>query len=422
MASLPAPIYRLLRWAEKKIGIDLRYMLSGGFFLTLTQISSAIIGLFLTVAFANLLPVAAYGTYRYVLAAYSLIAIAALPGIDTAVLQSISQGKEGAFLAGVRAKFKWGLLGTALSLAFAAYEYAQTSHVMGFIFIVVAIALPFMESFSLYAAFFNGKRLFASWTLVEIVSQSVSAVALIATMFLTKNVVILMIAYFLPYVLTRIAVTIFVVRHNKENDTEDSEMFAYGRSMTVFQILSRFMAAADQIVLYHFLGPAQVAIFSLATAVPNRMQSVFRVSGTLSFPKFAQRNSQEVAQTLPRRMFWFVLAILAVCIVYVFLAPYMFKYIFPKYLPSLAFSKIAVFYTVSAITYPFASYLSAHKRVRDNYLTIIVSFIPKVLCLVFLVPLFGIWGAVAGLLATSVASIGITIWILMRDAHAEAVI
>jgi len=415
MASLPAPLARLLAWAEKKLGIDMKYTLSGGFFLTLIQVTSAIVGLGLTIAFANLLPVATYGTYRYVLAAYSLLAIAALPGIDTAVLQAISQGKEGAWKAGVRAKLKWGLLGTAASLGFAAYEYAQDSHVLGLIFIVVAIAIPFMESFSLYSAFLNGKKLFAPWAVTEILTQIFSSVVLVATMFFTKNIVLLMVGYFLPYVIARIIITIYLTRVYKPNDLLDSHMFSYGRSMTIFQIMSRIISSADQIVLYHFLGPAQVAIFSLATAVPNRVQSVFRISGTLAFPKFAQRTPKEIAQTLPKKMLLFVLGILVICGVYIVLAPFMFKYIFPKYLPSLVYSQVAIFYTLSAITYPFSSYLSAHKKVRDNYIVALGAFIPKILCLAILVPLIGVWGAIAGLLVTSFMTITLSAYVIFRD-------
>ena len=135
LAKFKAPLERFLK-------IDLRYTVSGGFFLTLTQITSAVGALGLTIAFANLLPVETYGTYRYVLAVYGLLAIASLPGIDTAVLQSVSQGYDSAFKTGVFAKLRWGLLGTLASLCYAGYLYWSGSYIMSSIFVLVGIALP----------------------------------------------------------------------------------------------------------------------------------------------------------------------------------------------------------------------------------------------------------------------------------------
>lgn len=408
-----------LHRAEKILKLDVRYTLFGGFYLTLGQVGSAVVGLALTVAFANLLPVETYGTYRYLLAAYSLLAILALPGIDTAVLQSISQGKEGAWGVGIRAKARWGLLATFASLVYAGYLYAHHSPTLALLFVVAALALPFMESLSLYTSFFNARKLFRVWTFIDLGSQVFSALCLITTMFLTKNVVLLVISYFLPYILARLCATVYAYRTYHPNKEIDVGLFSYGRSMTIFQIMSRIIGSADQIVLYHFLGAAQVAIFSLATAVPNRVQSVFRISGTLAFPKFASRSRKEILQTLPRRMALFVLGIMGICLVYVAMAPWIFSHVVPKYLPSLHFSQIAIFYTLSAITYPFSSYLNAHKKVRDNYLIAVGSFIPKILCLIILVPILGVWGAVIGLLATSLATILVTSYIIYRDFREE---
>lgn len=408
-------IARLLSPLERFLKIDLRYTLSGGFFLGLTQVTSAIVAFGLTIAFANLLPVETYGTYRYVLAVYGLLAIASLPGVDTAVLQSISKGYDSAFVAGIRTKFRWGILGGLASAAYGGFLYLQGSMVMGHIFMLVAVALPFMEAFSLYTSVLNAKRKFRTWAAFEVLTQAISLTALVIAMALTKHIIVLMLAYFAPYIVCRIAATWYLLRTTITKSGTDAGMLVYGREMTLFQVIARLMSSLDQIVLYHFLGPAQVAIFSLATAVPNRIQSVFRITGTLAFPKFAERTGAEVAATLPRKMALFAFAILAICILYVLIAPVMFALLFPKYLPSLEYSQGAIFYTLSGITYPFGSYLLAHKRVFDNYLMAITSFIAKVICLIGLVPFFGIWGAIVGILATAATTIIVCGWIILRE-------
>lgn len=409
----------LFRRLENLLRIDLRYAISGGFFLTATQVSSAVVALGLTIAFANLLPVETYGMYRYVISVYGLLTIAALPGIDTAIIQAVSNGNDAAFGEGLRAKLRWGLLGTGAALILAGYEFYTGSEVLGKVFILAAIALPFMESFSVYSAFLNGKKRYKEWAGIDIMTQVVSGASLVFSMLYSKSLFSLMVAYFVPYIVMRIGASFYVRRRLVENTNSDKGLFIYGRSMTLFQIISRLISSIDQIVLYHFLGPIQVAIFALATAVPNRVQSVLRITGTLAFPKFANRTAQEITHSLPRKMFLFGLGILVVCGVYILAAPLMFTYIFPKYLPSLHFSQVAIFYTLSSITYPFGSYLFAHKKVQENYLIAVGSFIPKFLCLIILVPRIGVWGAIIGLVATSLATIGISIYLLIRDRRAN---
>ena len=79
------------------------------------------------------------------LSVYSLLAILALPGVESAVLQSITKGYDSAFTRGVAVKLRWGLLGSLASSAYAGYLYIQGSVIMGHIFLLVAIALPLME-------------------------------------------------------------------------------------------------------------------------------------------------------------------------------------------------------------------------------------------------------------------------------------
>lgn len=393
--------------------------MSGGFFLTLTQVTSAVSGLVLTVAFANLLPVETYGTYRYVLAVYGLLTIASLPGADTAVLQSVSLGYDSAFRTGILAKLRWSILGTIASFLYAGYLYLSGDTLMGHTFLLVGVALPFMEAFSLYTGVLNAKRAFKTWAVFEIATQAVSLAGLIYAVSHTEHIILIMAAYFVPYILCRVAATVYVSQYYIAPSPKDPGVLSYGRSMTLFQVISRLMASLDQIVLYQFLGPVYVAIFSLATAVPNRIQSVLRITGTLAFPKFAKQTGAEIAQSLPRKMFLFACGILGICILYVLGAPYLFAYVFPNYLPSLLYSQVAVFYTLSAITYPFGSYLMAHKKIRKNYVMAIAGFTTKVACLSAFVPFIGIWGAIIGILATALVTILMVAWFIVRERNAN---
>lgn len=408
-------IYNLLRWSEKYTKTDMVYLAHGGFWLNLTQVTGAILGLILTITFANLIPVETYGLYRYVLSMYSLIVIASLPGINTALTRSISRHMDGSFINAIKIKIKWGLLGSIFSLVFAVYKYFNEDYTLSIIFILVALFLPIMETLSLYPSFLNGKKLFKIWALVDVSTQIFSVLSLVTVLFITKNIFFIMLGYFIPIILSRVVATIFIKNNYLKNEPSDSELLPYGKSLTFYQIISRMISAIDQIALFHFLGPAQVAIFSLSMAIPNRVQSLFKATGILAFPKFTEHSKKEVVEALPKKMLWLLLVIIVVSFVYIAGAPFIFKYLFPKYLPSLIYSQAIIFFTISAITYPFSSYLLAHKKIRESYVFGIANLTVKAFTLAIFVPLLGIWGAVISVLSASVTTIIVSLILINRE-------
>lgn len=396
------------RWVEslsRVFKIDFKYIFKGGSLLGLTQISSAVSAFVLTIAFANLLPQEDYGIYRYILSAYTLFAIIALPGIDTAMMETIAKGNHGAFIHGIKTKFRWGVFAGLATVIYAIYNFYIGEHQLGILFTITGIAIPFMESLSLYTGFLQSTKRFDLWAITEFINQVVSLAALIGSMYLTHNVVYLIAAYFIAYIVVRLFSTLYVFRNLIQNQQIDMTYLKYGRDMTWFQILSRGIATMDQVVLFHLLGPIQLAVFSIANSIPTRVQSVLRIVGTLALPKFAKQNEKDIVKSLPRKMFYFALAILFVCLVYVLLVPYVFGVLFPKYAESIPYTQVIIFYTLAGIGYPLGAFFTAHRKVKENYWLAVVGFLVKALCLVIFVPLYGIWGAVIGILANTTSTI-----------------
>lgn len=406
-----------LSWLSKVFKIDFHYIASGGFYLTLTQVTSAFIGLGMTVAFANLIPPETYGTYRYLLSLYALFAIGTLPGIDTAVVQSTIHNFEGSLFQGFHLKLKYGVISLIAACIYGTYIYIQGNAELAYLLFMMAFALPIMEAGTVVTAFFNGKMLYKEWAHMDITTQIVSAVSLITTMFFSDNILLLSLSYFIPYIALRTYTLFFLLPKHQSNNNEDPGLLSYGKHMSGFQIVTRIIGSIDQIALFHFLGPAQVAIFALAQAIPMRIQSLLKVSGLLALPKFADKSHREAAQLLKHKMLLFGVVIFFGCVIFVFIAPFIFTYLLPKYLSSVKYSQALVFYTLSAITYPFASLLSAHKKIKENYIVSVVSFIAKVGAVLFLVPIFGIWGAVWGVLISAWSGTAISIILLLRAAR-----
>jgi O-antigen/teichoic acid export membrane protein len=154
--------------------------------------------------------------------------------------------------------------------------------------------------------------------------------------------------------------------------------------------------------------------------VPVRLQSLFKITGSLAFPKYAEREASDILPGMPRKMFLFALVILAACAFYILVAPLLFSIFFPKYVESIPYSQILVFFTLSAVTYPFSAYLTAHKKISANYLYGVATLGLKMGTLLLFVPRWGVWGAVLSMLVSTAGILIITAILFVRERRMAA--
>jgi O-antigen/teichoic acid export membrane protein len=301
----------------------------------------------------------------------------------------------------------------------AGYYALQGNFTLGAVFAAVALFIPVLEPGALYSSYLNGLKRFRQWSLLDIFSQLGATALIVATIFFTDSVLLIALAYLVSYGIARTVATGVVRRSVPPAATEDPDLLRYSKSVSLFQIVSRVTASIDQIVLYHLLGPVQVALFALASAVPNRIQSLLRIGGIIAFPKLAERSMDDIRRALPRKLLLLTLAIAAAAGLYILAAPYLFAWFFPKYLPALGYSKVLVLYTFSALTYPISAAFFAHKNVTPGYAMSIVNLGVKVVALAVFVPLVGIWGAVISTLAASASTIVIAGYYLLRRSRVQ---
>jgi len=396
MRKIKEKLHYLLRWSEKYTKTDMVYLAHSGFWLTLGQIISNLLNLGLSIAYANLLSQQVFGTYKYILSIYGFLALLTLPGINTAITQSVSKGFEKSFTYGVKKKLKWGALGSLVSLILAGYYFIQGNLILSVSMIMTAMFFPFIDTFGIFTNFLEGKKRFKEKVIYDIIINLFSALAIILTIFFTKNIFLILVAYFASYSIGRIVFHIITIKKFKPNKNTDEQMYSFGKSLTLFQIVSNATQYIDKILLFTILGAPQVAIFTFASALPDRIKYLFRFTGTISFPKFANRPLEEARKALPKKLVLYGAGIFITVIIYILLAPFIFKYIFPQYMSAILFSQVLAFTAIYSITYPISSLLMAHKKVRELFMISLSSFTLGLIFMAIFIPIYGIWGAVIG--------------------------
>lgn len=376
------------------LGIDLAYVLKGGSYLTLGNFAAVFANFALAFFFARLLPKEVYGTYSYILAWISVLGIFALPGMDKAVIQSVSSGFESSLVLGLKKKIKYGSLGTLAALLLGAYYFYNGNPILAFAFFIGAVFIPFINSFQIYNAYLIGKKEFKTQTFYLILSQLFIALTLIIAIFLTQNIVYLVGIYLLANLIPSL---IFFLRTKliaKLTGPKDPGVTSFAKHLSLINVVSTISSYLDQFLAFHFLGPAKLATYTFAVGPPEQIKGLFQSIPDLALPKFRERSEEDLKKTIKRKsVILFVFAALIVGI-YILLAPWFYKIFFPRYLDSVFLSQIFALSMLNTPATFIIPALTAHKKIKQLYWFNTVSPIFQIGIMIILTPLYGLIGLI----------------------------
>ncbi len=394
LEALKAKTYNLLRWSEKYTKTDMVYLTKGGGWMSLGRVVSMTCAFLLSVAFANLLPKEVYGNYKYVISAISLLSLFTLSGMGTAMARSSAQGKDGSLDLAIKTEIKWGLLGGLLSALLAVYYWWNGNMILSWSFGIVSIFVPFFNVYNLYSAILQGKKRFDLLVKFEIYTQITNFILVLPVILLTQQVWILIIPYlFVNSWLQRLWLH-FTKKKVNLNKEQDPEVVKYGKHLSALNILNMGAALIDQILVFHFLGAVNMAIYNIALAPTEQLKGLFKMIGPLAFPKFAEQKQDIPAVAIYKKMFKFGLLVLSASLIYIFAAPYLYSILFPAYQESVLYTQILAISLIAIINILPITALQAQMKTKKLYWWNSIVAIVQILSVFVGVVYFGLLGAV----------------------------
>jgi len=346
--------YRLLRWSERYTGTDMVYLAKGGFLLTSGHIVSSGVVFLSAIAFANFIPKETYGIYKYLISIVATLSVTTLSGVGEMLTQSVSRGNEGTFIPALKTKIKWGLLGAIGSLGISFYYFVQGNNMLATIFAITSLFVPFVESLTLYQSYLQGKKLFTPFTIYITLSQVIGSAIMIATIYLTNSIYIIILSYYLAWTLIRLFFHSIVVRKYPPNNKVDEKVIPYGKKSTIVDFIASGLSTMEKALIFHFLGPVPLAIYSFAQAPLTQFTGLFRNIPVLAVPKMASRPIESINSMLKNRMLVAFAFSLLAAVTYIFLAPFFYKFILPQYLESVKISQLlalTILFTIPQIIF-----------------------------------------------------------------------
>lgn len=394
-------IIRVLRWSEKYTKTDMLYLARGGSLSILSQVIGLVASLSLAVVVGHIVPKEVYGIYKYVLSIVAVLSAFSLSGIGNAVTQSTARGYDGALQKGFNLNLRWSIVLFVGAFILAMYYLVagNTTLAMG-VFIGGSLS-PFLASANLYISFLAGKKDFVRQITYATIENVIPVALFILVIIFTKNPVILVATYFAA----NLGATLYFYQRTKKRyqpdaSRTDMEMLSYSKHLSAMNILGGIADNLDQILLFHYVGATQLAIYNFATAVPDQIKAPIKTVNAMIFARFSGGDPDAIRNSMRNKFLWFFLFTGAVTLVYIAVAPFLFRTLFPAYVVAVPYSQIYALWMISAFLDPASVYLLAYKKIREQYIVNIVLSFFKIVSLFVGVLLWGLLGVIVASLAT----------------------
>ncbi len=419
--TLGKRLHQLLRWSEKYTKTDMVYLAHGGFWSSIGTFVTAFSSFILSLAFANLIPAAVYGTYKYAISIGSIFNAFTLTGLETAVTAAVARGKEGVLKQAAITNLWWSIPSSLAAVIGSVYYFAHANSTFGMALLCIAFLQPLTVSVNLGAAFLVGKKSFKELATFYTVDNLLPALALIGVMAVSKNALIIIAVYFVANLLTTAAMYVYVLWRFTPNDEKDDTAITYGKHLSAMNVLANVADNFDKILTFHFLGAAQLAMYSFALALPSQTKLITKPINSLIFPKFAARDDDELRQSMGQKTLRFFILGATMFVVYIIIAPVFFRFFYPQYLNAVFLSQIYAVSFLATAAVPMGTFLSSKQKVRAQYYINIISSIFQLVSAVVGMILAGLLGLILARVATRLVSACLAMLFYYLDKEASSI-
>jgi len=257
-----------------------------------------------------------YGQYLFILGIFGLFSIISVPGVRICVFRTAAQGYEGVYRRATRFSFLWSLLGIPLLVIAGIFIYLFKARILGIGLIAVALFFPFEEGLQNWILFLKGRSEFRKLAFYNSIKFFISLLAVTASIAFTKNIVVILVAYFLVNSGFNIFYHLKVVNSLK-NDEVDEGWKKQSLSLTIVILSTVIFGRVDVVLIGALLPFGEVFVYGLVMKFTDVFFRVIQSTAEAVVPNLYQSRKFPV---WPRpRMFGCGRFFAALCFYYPFL-------------------------------------------------------------------------------------------------------
>lgn len=392
--SLKGAIHGALRWSERYTKTDMVYLASGGFWLGASNVLGAGLSLVISILFAHYIPKETFGIYKYILSMAGIATAFSLTGMNAAITRAVSRGFEGIFKRSFPVQARWALLQCVFSLAVAVYYFYQGNSMYGLAFLAVAILSPASSISNTLFGYLNGKKDFKRMGLWSIEANVVATIIMSLVIIYVPNFTLLVLTYFLASTVTNFYFTWRTFKYYTPNDAFNEEDMAYGKHLSFANGFSIIALQIDNVLVYHFLGPIELALYTFSILIPDRVRALLGSVSSLALPKLSVSVDRTSVPILIDRSLRILALGIILAIGYALLVHPLFSIFFPAYINVTAMSAIYGLSLLAILGAYSNSMLLASGNTNALYSVNISAAIIRILFVTIGIMYFGLIGAI----------------------------
>ena len=381
---------------QKKFRIDAHYFLKGGFWLTLTQVIVTLAGLVTTAVFAHYLSENEYGIYRYLLGLAIIFSSFSLTGLGQSILQTSAKGFYNFYNETLRLNLLWNIPTLLASGAGAIYYFYNNNLLLSLGCVAIALLQPFINTYQYVPTYLQGDKKFKLSANIQNCKIIFVALVSVITLYFTDQILILLTVYLGASALSNYLSHVFFVKKKVVKTPKEifNTYIKYSKHTSLRNVLSTVANRIDAVIIFTQLGAADLAIYTIATLVPEQIKGHFKNIASLLLPKYAIAGSAILISGAFKRSLLLVVTFTIIALSYIVAAPFIFGIFFPKYTEAILLSQILAISFPAMIAILPNTILKASLSEKELYKIEIISSLYLILSSFVTIYFFGLWGAI----------------------------
>ncbi|HVW66381.1 MAG TPA: oligosaccharide flippase family protein [Candidatus Peribacteraceae bacterium] len=400
---------------QRIVGIREKTMARNATIITISHGVGLLRGLITGYLVARLLPREMYGQYQFLLAAFGVAGFLNLPGIDTSLRRAVARGEKGVLYRVFQIHILISLIGTAALLIAIAFLNPDQRQTYWLPFVIAAVLFPVSQTSStLFGALSVGEAKFKLSLIANIVMSALIALGALLILFLKPSALLLFVTVIAVPAVVYLA---FSKRIMPPSDPHipTKPILIYAAQLSFLALPLYFSTYVDKLMISALFGVKQLAVFSVATLIPENIKTWSKEILPISFAVQARGDN-----SLDRR--WRLLLVVgrltALALIpialYIAFAPAIFAILFPNYPDAVFLTQVAGFFLITQPGAFLTQYLEAQKMLKALQWTQWLSSVFYLIALVTLLPAFGLIGAIVARGVLRLSSVLLALYFLLR--------
>jgi O-antigen/teichoic acid export membrane protein len=400
-------IITFLRWTERFTKTDMVYLASSGFWINLSTVVVSGISFILSIGFANLVSKETFGIYQFVVSIGTILSAFTLTGMNAFITKIVAQGKENVLLSSIKPQLFFNIFAGLFGVGISTYYIFKGNNIYALMVFIISLTVPLITTYNSYTAFLNGKRDFKKLFIVNTCLALFYSAGMVIVILLDALPLSLIVVYAATNTIGTIACFRYTIKNYNLSSIENID-FRFAKKLSFSNIPSSLLLSVDSIVIYHLLGPSTLALYAIATQLPERAISFLRSITTAAIPKFSTYPPKQMREIIFGKTSKMLGIALIGAMVYTLVAQTVFTYVFPKYISVVTTSYLAAIASAFAVTGSFVlSALIATHEGKKVFIVNVVYPIISIICIVIGAIVAGINGAIIGKALGSIGAITI---------------